>query len=183
MLKEYERKCLLNKEKYSCVIDKLTELYGNERKIQINYYYDTVDCKLASNGETLRIRQIENELKLEYKHNKRKIDGVRICDEYTKNIISLPKTIKGSVLQYKSADEVFYCLGTLITERTNFEVEDVLISLDKNYYLGTVDYEIEIESEGFADLPHAVKVLEINFNLDLPGKYSRFIKTLISQKE
>jgi uncharacterized protein YjbK len=178
-MKEIERKQLIAKEKYLDLTEFFTLKCVPDRKLQINYYYDTLDYQLLKENETLRIRQIEDKLKLEYKYNKTAIDNVRVCEEYSKALYELPLTIKNPLFTDK--DDSYRNIGFLITDRTNFDFGEMLVSLDKNYYLGTVDYEIEVETSVFSDLPDFMKELNFDFAISTISKYSRFIDKLKSR--
>jgi uncharacterized protein YjbK len=174
---EFEKKQLLTKEAYENKIEELFSLTPGENFIQVNYYYDTTAFDMCKNNQTVRVRLKDSELNLEYKLHRAYINGTRICEEKTKPLNMLPKSIM--VQQF----ELFF-IGSLITQRTNFLINDYLISLDKNYYLGIVDYEIEIEIELDSTttfLPSVLKILdEDSFT---PGKYTRFISALNKTKQ
>jgi len=159
--KEYERKSLIDCEKYNLLLNNFTEKFPREDIFQINYYYDTPDFSLLNSGETLRARQIENVLKLQYKYNKTRIDNIRISDEYSEKINELSKIITVNGIET-------YNIGFMVTERHNFNLENCIVSLDKNYYLGIVDYEIEVETETESDLPDILN--EFTFDPDSIGK-------------
>ena len=64
----------------------------------------------------------------------------------------------------------------MITFRTNFELNNCIISLDKNIYLGIIDYEIEVEtSNSFAEIPAWLSELFSGDNKKVIGKFHRFI--------
>jgi len=126
----------------------LSEHLKQEKIMQINYYYDTSDFMLFNSRATLRVRQIESMLKLQYKYNKNYSGDIRISEEYSEKISELPKTITVNGVETQN-------IGFMLTERINFSLENCIISLDKNHYLGVVDFEIEVESE--FDLPDILK--------------------------
>ena len=167
--KEYERKLLIDFKKYNLLLIDLSEKIPREDIFQINYYYDTLDFTIFYSGETLRIRQIENNLKLQYKYNKTQINNIRISDEYSEKISELPESIIVNGVET-------YNIGFMTTERHNFNLENCIISLDKNYYLGVVDYEIEVETEKEDELPDILK--NLNFESESIGKYRRFAEKL-----
>jgi len=170
--KEYERKLIIDCEKFNLLLEDFTEKFHREEIFQINYYYDTPDFSIFNSGETLRVRQIDDILKLQYKYNKSRINDVRISDEYSEKINELPKIITVNDIET-------YNIGFMVTHRHNFNFEDCIVSLDKNYYLGVVDYEIEVEAEKENELPDILK--ELNFSSDSIGKYSRFAEKLLKQ--
>jgi hypothetical protein len=52
-----------------------------------------------------------------------------------------------------------------------------LISLDTNYYLGEVDYEIEIESDKAVCVPDSITKI-VKFEHRQVGMYTRFVRKL-----
>lgn len=170
--KEYERKLNIDWEKYSLLLTDFTKKFRREDVFQINYYYDTPDFAFFHSGETLRIRQIENILKLQYKYNKIRMNDVRISDEYSEKIHDLPKIV---IVNGSETHNV----GCMITERYNFNSDNCIISLDKNYYLGVIDYELEVETEKESDLPAILR--EISFEINSIGKYSRYVEKLLEK--
>lgn len=168
---EYEHKQLITLDEYNNLMQKLDRLYACEEILQINYYYDDNNFSLFHKDETLRVRQKADKLTLERKYNKRYAPGgERICDESSKTIESLPSkvTIGSNVYSY---------LGALITIRKNYIVAENIISLDVSYYLGKVDYELEVESEKEMVIPTLVyEFIEPKNHND--GKYTRFIYAL-----
>lgn len=175
IINEIERKSIITKNEYENFIKYFFKKLESNYKLQINYYYDTDNFSLNKKGDTLRIRQINDSLKLEYKYNKKIIDDTRICKEVVKEVEYLPKTISINNTEYNQ-------IGSLITDRTNYLYEEFVISLDKNYYLGIVDYEIEIESQSEDQLPDIVQKLDIKFFKESDGKYTRFINKLTTQE-
>ena len=147
-------------------------------KTQINYYYDTYNKKLFNNCITLRIRQKNAKLFLQYKYDKNFNGLVNTCIEYEKNISEFPMSISGEMLPEEEKC-IYHYVGNMTTNRRNYEIDDVVISLDVNYYLGVVDYELEIE---FKEIEKAKKIISQNFVNDLKinnvGKYQRFVKRI-----
>ena len=201
--REKEIKVLLKKEEYEKIKEILINKYKDFKTyIQVNYYYDTAHYDLIKAGHTLRIRQKEDGLTLEYKSGKRIIDGVRVCDEYSEDMSELPMRIPFPEIKEIPCEYI----GNLITERTDFKIKEdftraknqreesldfsevstkvkgnFIISLDKNFYLGETDYEIEIEFEGESEslgLENLLTELGIRNREVFLGKYSRFIHKL-----
>lgn len=168
--KEYEKKLIINREKYDTWLADFTDRFPHEDIFQINYYYDTVDFALFHSNETLRARQTGDILKLQHKYNKSRVDNMRISDEYAEQLDILPKSIIVNGIEAHN-------VGFMATERHNFNLGNCVVSLDKNYYLGKIDYEIEAEAENDFDLPELLA--DIDFQPDAVGKYSRYIKKLL----
>jgi len=170
--KEFERKSVVSESDYAALLQELNNDFVCKDVFQINYYYDTTDFALFRSDETLRIRQIGNNLNLQYKHNKRHIDNMRISDEYSEKMDELPKSIAINGVET-------YNVGFMVTQRANFDLGNGIVSLDKNYYLGVVDYEIEVEGENGFDVPEILR--EVDFQPDSIGKYSRYMEKLLGQ--
>ena len=135
--KEFEKKMLLNKKEFQYLQQ---TLYNNTCKLteQINYYYDTPGERLRNRNITCRIRQKENELLGTLKQHY--VNGKSDCSlEKHFAVKDLPK--------YFTVDtEQVILLGTLYTARLIIPIDaSVTLMLDRNIYLGTVDYELEME--------------------------------------
>lgn len=176
---EKEVKCLLSQAEYL----ELQAFCQNEHLpcqsySQTNYYYDTDDFDLYQKGDTLRVREKENSVPvMEYKELIKNDGAVRECKEYKKQIHTLPKQIALSeVFENPAVDsQIYKYLGALTTERTDYYLKGCTISLDKNIYLGMVDYEIEAEFDKEADLKYLERLgFSIDFSESI-SKYRRFI--------
>lgn len=166
---EYEHKQLITLDEYNSLMQKLDRLYACEELLQINYYYDDNNFSLFHKDETLRVRQKADKLTLERKYNKRYAsNGERICNENSKTIEFLPSKVRID-------NNVYSYLGELVTIRKNYIVDENTISLDISYYLGKIDYELEVESKIEAILPKII-FDSISFENYHDGKYTRFIK-------
>ena len=72
--------------------------------------------------------------------------------------------------------EVYHYVGNLVTDRTDYFYKHSTISLDRNYYLGNYDNEIEIEFSDIVEANDMLLLLDIKeLELNKVGKYSRFI--------
>lgn len=171
---EFERKRLVTKEKYEKMVTELLNVGSATEFIQINYYYDTTSFDMLKRNETVRIRLKDNGLNLEHKLHKAYINGTRVCEEKSKPIKELPKSV--IIQQYE-----MFLIGCMTTLRTNFKINNYLVSLDKNYYLGIIDYEIELEFDGclIDDISNVFDSLGIQ-PANSKGKYSRFIEKYLS---
>lgn len=176
---EYEKKIIVTEIQFKKIYEFLKGKACESRVLQINYYYDTEEFDLYNKNETLRIRQKERKLELEYKYGKKYDRGVRKCEEISKSIENVPLILKKNFIKnFDFLEQECYILkGNMVTERYNFDLADVIISLDCNYYLGKMDLELEVEGKG------AVKTIENWCNkLELvekrsgEGKYTRFVK-------
>ncbi len=174
MQEEIERKALLTEEEYTRLYQRLSSMAVPTVYRQVNHYYDTEQLFLSTLPATLRVREKNGGLMLEYKHSQHRIGDVRFAVEDTRRIASVPSKISGASLTGVDAQLVFQHLGTLITDRADFTVGDSLISLDRSEYLGTIDYEIEVETPT-ATLPKEIAALGVRFSEKVDGKYHRFL--------
>ena len=182
MSKEIEYKALISKEEYEGLLSELSKQFTCRRYVQTNYYYDTEKLSLYHRHETLRIRKKDESLQLEYKFNKEFIKRARICDEKSYPIKNIPKRLSmEDIRRYDLPESSYNLLGNLVTTRSDFVLPEGVLSLDKNEYLGWVDYEVEVEltslsmqmENQYLGLSHIIgKPLT-------PGKYSRFINKYI----
>lgn len=171
--KEIERKMLISKEMYEHLLKEYNCVTSN-RILQINYYYDTHDREMHRNGNTLRIRQLDNQLTLQLKTKEKDGNDIRISNEHSISIQVLPQIIRINNINT-------YYLGELITERVEFSLNSYILFLDKNTYLGKVDYELEIEAKNEEDMPTIV--FGLMFNKPSFGKYARFLNCLDTKKQ
>lgn len=131
---EYEKKILLNEQEYEYLYKQLYS-QANTRK-QINFYYDTDDYQMTNKGITCRIREKNGIYTTTVKNH-----GI---DEYY--------SIENPVITSNMFDDCLFISsglklhGILVTHRCIFNpIPDIEIVIDKNEYLGCVDYELEIE--------------------------------------
>ena len=168
---EFERKSILSFEQYIQYYKLLSQQSKPSVTLQFNYYYDDTRFSLFEHNETLRVRQIGEKLTLEYKHNKEHIGNVRKSEENATSIPILPQKITIDSIEATM-------VGCLLTERNDFLFKNVKISLDKNIYLGIVDYELELEITGVDELPQFLSALTETDTCSSLGKYSRFVSKL-----
>ena len=133
---EFEKKLILNKTEYDSV---LTLYNFNDPIIQTNYYYDTPDGEFTRDGITCRIREINGEYIATLKNHN--LQWTNCSVEYSTKV------------ENEKDSHVFNGMnvslqGSLKTTRHIWQFcSGVTITLDKNEYLNTVDYELEIEYE------------------------------------
>lgn len=147
-MQETEYKFLVDKKKFYEILELVKSFYPESQakeKVQINYYYDTDDEYLLSRHTTLRIRQTEDDLKLELKESQLLTgDDFSTCTETSRKIDSLKSDI--TLESGKFAWIPFTLQGNLVTRRYSIKpCESLSIDFDVNYYLGKCDYEIEME--------------------------------------
>lgn len=168
---EHEYKRLLTPEEYMTLLTKLDSIAVCRPYVQVNYYYDDEVFSLNEKGETLRVRQQLDKLTLERKfHRRYSQEGERICEEKSEPIQRLPAKISIGNQEYRY-------IGNLVTTRRDYTIGKNIVSLDVSYYLGRVDFELEIESKEEVVLPEFLR--EIMDGCARPdGKYTRFVRAL-----
>ena len=136
MSTEHELKCLLTEDGYGRLLA-LLEPFPYLREHQTNYYYDTRSEKLRRDNVTMRIREKNGKLKGTIKYHL----ATKHCSvERNFRVDSIPE-----VMVYEG--DLVYLRGRLITCRTSYFLSDTIkIMLDRNEYLNSVDFELEIES-------------------------------------
>lgn len=171
--KEFEKKFLVTLPEFVYIRNYLRKTMKGKGVLQINYYFDTPDFTLYDKHETLRIRQVGFQLSLQYKFNRRNKNGIWISDEYSRDIFKIPSKIK---LDDNEAGFV----GVLVTEREAFSDSKRTICLDKSFYSGIVDYEIEIELKN-PQKECEKKYETASYSTNVLGKYERFVKSVQNQ--
>ena len=173
--KENEKKIILTEEEYLNINSKFEKI---EEKNQINYYFDTQNYGLANNDETLRVRQSDCGLKLEYKFNKKYSSMIRECQEYSFSIKELPSEISSHIITpfYDRDKTKFFLQGQLVTYRKKFQLDRTEICLDSNYYLGKKDFELEIECEEPEEIEKVIEILGCSCSSRVIGKYKCFLR-------
>lgn len=131
---ELEKKFMLSKEEFDCLISH----FGRRMSVaqQINYYFDTDDFSMNRQNITCRIRLKDGKYKGTVKqHITNTNRSIETDVEETRDVYNNAFIDMGLKLQ-----------GQLITKRHIISKNSVCeIALDKNEYLGFVDYELEIE--------------------------------------
>lgn len=153
---ESEFKCLLDLNHYEIILNELKKDFSLKSFIQVNYFYDSNNYELDKHDITFRIRQKENNLQMQLKCPVKRDGILTVKQELSEDIKDLPTKICteaskwSELLPYKGD---IFLLGVLITERTKCNLNEAIeIDLDRNYYLGLVDYELEVEfGDGFKD--------------------------------
>ena len=133
--KEHELKMMLTKDEHHLLLRLLDKLMV-ESGLQTNYYYDTRDEVMRKRNVTVRVRQKNNKL---IGTVKRHLVTDNCSMEEHFGVDTLPRVIMWDGMP-------LWLKGSLQTERKIFQVCDgIVLMLDLNQYLGTVDYELEIE--------------------------------------
>ena len=150
---EIEAKSWLDEDAYNRLLSRFSL---QKPYIQTNFYLDSPSRLLKSKGASLRVRQKEDglELTLKLDQDEGRIEMNAALSEDQFDAIKdgrFPESVPMRALEELgiSAEEL-KILASLSTERIDIEIDDGLISIDKNAYGNTVDYEIECESSSMA---------------------------------
>lgn len=177
---ETELKCMLDEETYL----KLEKQFSWDWvKGQENHYYTDTQGLLRKNGITFRVRSKDGINKLQIKMHKKNDSPLQVCDEFEYPIDTIPdKFDTDTVKKLTGISTEVSRLGSLKTLRHSlFYCDGVEICLDKNEFLDTTDYEIEVEYT--RDIPEklldALKENGVNFTVPCKGKCSRFMNRLM----
>lgn len=181
---EREIKYIIDHDTYLQIKCILESISISTHMLQINYYYDTPNYDLNANGRTLRIRQKNDSLFLQYKYDKKYSGIEKICEEFELNITHFVNPISSEILPESYLNvENYYYIGNLVTERFDYHLKKAVISLDKNYYLGKVDYEIEIEYENISEATEIINLLSLKNTENIATeKYRRFMMIMCNLK-
>jgi uncharacterized protein YjbK len=160
----------------------------DEQITQINHYYSDELSIIGDKGISLRIRSINDEYMLQVKFPIAAKGALSAKNEYEEITKEVPSVISSESLRYILDFDVgdAYLIGELKTERSILDCGNgVLLCLDKNFYLGCVDYEIEIEfsSKIEESLLASLAREGVDFESCAVGKYSRFLKSHEANKE
>ncbi len=132
---EHEKKVLLTEREYNYLFGVFSPM--GKTVMQVNRYFDTVDWQNHAQGITYRVREKNGIYTATEKQH-----CLGSCDCSRERSFSVNDPFDISPFQM---DGLVY-QGLLITVRTEWSPEEgVLICLDKNMYLETEDYELEIE--------------------------------------
>lgn len=170
---EQELKLQLDEREY----DLLSALTENKPQLQTNYYFYT---DAFSSDVMVRIREKNGRFVLGYKQRLQQNNGVVVCDERECEISPdfahsmLERGIRygeiNAMLKTK-LDEDLHCVGKTDTYRTAFYLQNWRLELDRNEYLGKVDFELECESQQVQQLAELESYLSFSFGIVV--KYSK----------
>lgn len=172
---------------YGSQYNLLCGLTDAEPQLQTNYYfgYDGMAMDVM-----VRIRNKGAKFCLCYKHRVSQVDGVFVCDERECEIsqdlfnVMLNRGIYKSELRQLLDVDVLQdlrYLGSLETLRTKFQLDCWTLEVDKNYYCGITDYELECENSSMQSLNDLASYLLDTYgiaNKPSEPKISRFLQAL-----
>lgn len=153
---EIEFKSLLSMPEF----ERLSRLFSHIKPIvQTNFYFDTENLKLRENRLALRIRCFSNaaELTLKVPQKVGNIEhNIDLPLETAKSLVEARSLvdcpvdiseISRIIDDYDIDFAQITCIGWLKTTRREYQMPIGLAALDNNEYLGTSDYELELEVE------------------------------------
>ncbi|MGM8364374.1 CYTH domain-containing protein [Virgibacillus sp. W0181] len=154
---------------------------------QTNYYFETKTLELKDLGCALRIREKNDKYQLTLKEphpdglleTHDSLSKKEACSWINGNINDDKYTMKRLIGKNINIAQLI-CYGSLVTERRQFQNNDILYVLDYSTYNGYADWELEIEApskesglEAFHSLLQKYAITE----KETPNKISRFFQT------
>ena len=164
---EQELKLALTEREYNIFLN----LSDVQPQLQTNYYFA---YQGMPRNTMLRIRKKGFQYLLCYKNRLSENNGVSVCDEIECEIdvsrarLMLQNGVTPSDMNKLlgvAAAENFNYIGQLDTYRSKFRLDEWTLELDKNEYLGIVDYELECESRDVESLAKLKDYLFYNFGI------------------
>lgn len=167
---EYEKKLLLTYDEFQRVRQFFP--FQNGPIVQTNDYFETIDFLLRNKRCALRIRHIENEYTLTLKEQRENgilethapltkeqvIEWKNNDIQHTNHVIERLATL--SIPLHK-----LQWIGSLTTERWINKQDKIAYMLDRSYYNGIVDYEIEVEAPSIERANSALQKLMTSYHL------------------
>ena len=188
---EYEARVMINEEQYLNIRNHYSSLkIPHKELVNENYYLDTEDLKLTSSHKVLRIRKINNEnfeltLKIQEENGCLEINHTISSFEKENIINGEPisyNQIKDKLLELNINPKSIKYITSLKTERDEFTLPNCLLVIDKNYFRGHIDFNIEVESDteihAKTQLIEIIKPFGIDTKKDYINKARRAIHNL-----
>ena len=186
---EIEAKVLINEDDYNRVL-KFYKKEELQKVTQLNYYIDTDDLLLKQFGIGLRIRQKDFfvlNMKAPLQEGlleKKESISEKEFDNFINNGVFPNGSIKNLLLMFGVDITKLKIQTTLKTERIvieNFSDNEVF-AIDKNYYNGLIDYELELEGTSLERAKNSLKEkceeLNIDFVENAKSKQVRAMETI-----
>ena len=187
---EIEAKALISQDEYRKIVKVFPEC---KRYSQTNYYIDNDERILAKEGIGLRIREKEGKYVLTLKtplsqgllEKNEAIEEAAFREFLEKGIF--PKVDEVRFLTMLDIDvSSLKILTSLTTDRVDVEYKEGLLSIDRNFYSGRTDYEIEFE---YTSMDGAEKILgdllrehDIPYHINKVAKVRRALNALEESK-
>lgn len=185
---EQELKLSLDEREYGI----LSRLTNDKPQLQINYYFVS---QHLGNDTMVRLREKGGSFTLCYKKRLQDADGVTVCDERECEVdAAFAKTLLSRGIYPKEVNEMLKtdlyemltCAGELKTYRTTFKFEEWTLELDRNEYLGKIDYELECECNYIQQLFKLKNYLSYNYGIVMrysTPKSQRFFEEKMRQSQ
>lgn len=186
---EIEAKVLINEDDYNRVL-KFYKKEELQKVTQLNYYIDTDDLLLKQFGIGLRIRQKDFfvlNMKAPLQEGlleKKESISEKEFDNFKNNGVFPNGSIKNLLLMFGVDITKLKIQTTLKTERIVIEnfSDDEVFAIDKNYYNGLIDYELELEGTSLERAKNSLKEkceeLNIAFVENAKSKQVRAMETI-----
>lgn len=198
---ETELKLIMSENDYKSIhihLNKTRDMYSFTQR---NYYFDTLSSNLLKNGTTLRVRVKDDGLVLTLKAPINSIDStvmvskessVQVTFEqfrewciFTRDLNSLKEFVNQITNMHNLLDEDLVLLGSMLTNRTEINYNNFIISLDHNMYNEQIDYELEVEFKNekpdekvIKEAVELISSLGIDTTKVAVSKFKRFYKTI-----
>ena len=167
---EIEAKVLLSKKDYERLLANIP--FNPQVKVQENYFLDSEDRELKKYGMLVRLRRREGRNKLTMKAplSEGLLDKSQmLTDEETNALLENNIFPRGDILDFLEILHIdsarFQVLAELTTERYEGIYEGFEINISKNIYSGTVDYELECDSDSAFNSPNTLRSLCDHFDI------------------
>ncbi len=179
---EIEYKNMLTKDEFNLLLTSLP--FPQKAETQVNHYFETADFSLKEQGCALRIREKNGSFTMTLKEP-HTTGLLETHDQLTKDEAdswlngrptTTPETINRLANKGIEVDKLIY-YGSLTTKRREFAYDDVLLVLDYNTYLGTTDYELELEAASEQSGQSMMRKLLDDYQIEqrkTPNKIHRF---------
>lgn len=186
---EIEAKVLINEDDYNRVL-KFYKKEELQKVTQLNYYIDTDDLLLKQFGIGLRVRQKDFfvlNMKAPLQEGlleKKESISEKEFDNFKNNGVFPNGSIKNLLLMFGIDITKLKIQTTLKTERIVIEnfSDDEVFAIDKNYYNGLIDYELELEGTSLERAKNSLKEkceeLNIDFVENAKSKQVRAMETI-----
>ena len=167
---EIEAKVLLSKKDYERLLANIP--FNPQVKVQENYFLDSEDRELKKYGMLVRLRRREGRNKLTMKAplSEGLLDKSQmLTDEETNALLENNIFPRGDILDFLEILHIdsarFLVLAELTTERYEGIYEGFEINISKNIYSGTVDYELECDSDSAFNSQNTLRSLCDHFDI------------------
>ena len=189
---EYEKRVMIDENQYHEVKAYIEKRSGFFRVLNIkNLYFDRPDFYIINHEMMLRIREINGiakEVTLKVKGDNGDQEITRLIKEQVDYNLSIfeQNLLNKEMLKILKENNVnpkeIGLITTLSTERIELIEDNCIYVLDKNYYNGIVDFDIEVEAKSILEaekyLLDFISLFGIEYKKDYITKSRRAIKSL-----